>query len=212
MDLEHLRHAWGNISQKADAQQSSAKQIRGMLRRKSLGVINSIKRNLLYELVAVVVLYSASIVFYYNFMDGRLHEIAWYMLAVGLCFIAYYYFKNKLLNQMKASGDNVRTNLEKNIAVLEKYTRFYLLAGTALMPLTLLFIMVLFFVKFANEPHTSIFFPSPQNPAIVAVLAWLSVIAVFTFFIYHANVWYVKRLYGNHITRLHCLLRELKED
>jgi uncharacterized integral membrane protein len=211
MELEHLRHAWSNISEKAAAQQSSAQQIRGMLRHKSLGVINTIKRNLLYELVAVVVLFGASIIFYYNYMEGRLHEIAWYMLAVALCFIAYYYFKNKLLNQMKASGDNVRTNLEKNIAVLEKYTRFYLLAGTALMPLTLLFIMVLFFVKFKDEPHTSIFFPSPQNPAIVAVLSWLVMITMLTFFIYHANVWYVRRLYGNHINRLRSLLRELTE-
>ena len=78
-------------------------------------------------------------------------EVSWFMLFIGLLFVLYYQRKNKLLNEMECLSCQVKSNLQTQTTTLEKYIRFYLLGGTALAPVSLVFFSWLFYVKGPHE-------------------------------------------------------------
>ena len=112
---------------------------------------------------------------------------------------------------MECLSCQVKSNLQRQVNTLEKYVKFYLLAGTALVPLTIVFFTWLLYVKSPLKPKSILFF-SDAFAWWQTVLAWIVVIGVSTFFVYYANKWYVKKLYGNNIIKLKQLLAEMNED
>ncbi len=95
------------------------------------------KRNLNRELIAVLIIYSLTIWYIVTFqrMYSELAVVRWHL--VGGAFLFYYYRKSKLLKQMECVACEVRSNLKQQLGTLEKYVRFYFIAGTILTPLGL---------------------------------------------------------------------------
>ena len=113
---------------------------------------------------------------------------------------------------MECLSCQVKSNLEKQTHTLEKYIRFYLIAGTALAPLSLLFFSWLFYTKAPVNVHDSVFYPSPDNPWWKLILAWGLLCAVLTILLYFINKWYVRKLYGKHVEKLKEVLNEMEND
>ena len=207
MELDQLKSIW-----QSDADQSKEDaQLLSIMTRRSNNPIARMKRNLLYELIAIVLLYGFTIAYYALAFHGQMNEVSWFMIAIAFCFFIYYYRKNKLLNKMECLSCQVKSNLQRQVNTLEKYVKFYLLAGTALVPLTIIFFTWLIYVKSPLKPKSILYF-SDAYALWQTILAWLVVISVSTVMIYYANKWYVTRLYGNNIVKLKQLLAELDED
>lgn len=199
MELDNLKQAWKE--QATQAADTGEELILSMLRKKSQSPIARIKRNLRWELITVVVLYLSTIVYYISANHGRYWELAILLCIVGAASVIYYYQKNKLLNQMECVVCEVRSNLQRQVTMLEKYIRFYFLAGVIITP-------ICYFIAAIVVAYKSNFSIS-KNPGF---LAWLiGVGIVVTIGLYFLNRWYVNRLYGRHVKKLRKLLQETEE-
>jgi hypothetical protein len=209
MELDQLKSIWQNES---SLQQKQDEELRLLLNKPSNSPVAKMKKNLFMELVLVLVTYSLIILYYYFAFSGKLWEISLFMLGIALIFIVYYYRKNKLLNQMQCLNCQVKSNLERQVKVLEQYVRIYLIAGTLVVPLAFFFFVVIIYYKIPIPARQSIFFEGPDNPLWKAVLVWIIVTTALTLLIYFLNKWYVQKLYGRHIQKLKEMLYEMGDE
>ena len=206
MELDQLKKIW----QQESAQTKEDEQLISLLSRRSNNPIARMKRNLLMELIAIVILYGSTIIYYAYAFHGTMREVSWFMIAIALFFFVYYYRKNKLLNKMECLTCQVKSNLQRQVTTLEKYVKFYLISGTALAPLAILFFGWLVYIKFPGKVK-SVFYPSDVYPWWQSLLAWTALFFVCTVIVYYLNKWYVQKLYGKHVQKLKQLLSEMNE-
>lgn len=207
MELEQLKNIW---PKETGTGQKQDDYLVSLLGKRSNGPIAKMKRNLMWELIAVIVLYGGGIIYYFFAFEGRMVEISWFMLFLGLLFIVYYYRKNKLLNNMQCVACQVKSNFEMQLGTLEKYVRFYLVAGNIILPVTLLIVGYVAIVLYPERAHIP---RSIWNSGSLRQLAigYLVVSVILSILIFYLNKWYVNRLYGQHIEKLKELLKEMKE-
>lgn len=198
MELDNLKEAWkGHAVKEASV---SNEQILSILQKKSQRPIAKMKRNLFWELIAIIVLYTVTIIYYAVANKGQYWEVALMLFMVAIFFIFYYRRKNKLLNEMECVSCEVKSNLERNVSTLEKYVRFYFIAGTLLMPIAYFSAGIIVLYKTPGINMGSRFY------------AWfIGSGIVITILAYFLNVWYVNRLYGQHVKKLKDLLRQMDE-
>ena len=198
MELDNLKEAWKGHTVKNAA--DSNEQILSMLHKKSQRPIAKMKRNLFRELIAVIVLYTGSIIYYMIADQGKFWEIALMLFLIGVVFLFFYYRKNKLLNEMECVACEVKSNLQRQVSTLEKYVRFYYLAGMILTPLA--FFTAGFFVlyKAPGVTMSSNFY-----------IWFFGSGVVMTIILYFVNKWYVNKLYGQHVKKLKELLNQMEE-
>jgi hypothetical protein len=204
MELENLKELWGSD---VSVKETNEEQLQQMLRQKSKSPIAKMKRNLLMELFAIIVLYVFVVTYYFISFKGGMLSIAWMMIVVGLLYVVYYYNKQKLLNKMECVTCEVKSNLSLQLQTLEKYVRFYLISGTALVPVAMIFTgMITFFyspeVAKANIKDPSFFWIT------LGVIVFFALIL--TIPLYFLNKWYVNKLYGQHVKKLKQILNEME--
>jgi Flp pilus assembly protein TadB len=209
MELDQWKEIW-----QADMPSvtTDSQKLRALLDKKSGSPVARMRSNLNAELWIIITTYGAAILFYFFAFDGRMHEISWFMLVIGGFFVAYYISKRKLLREMEDLSSHVKSNLEKQVRSLEQYIRVYLVGGTALVPLSMLFFGWLLYTKARYISPGNIFFPSEQNPMWKVMMAWSVLTIITTIVMYYINKWYVRKLYGRHVEKLREVLAEMKGD
>lgn len=205
MEIDHLKELW----QQQDPEKTP-ENLGPMLEKKSNGPIAKMKRNLLVELIIVVVTYGIAIIYFFTAFSGRLNSLAWVYLFIGLVFIIYFARKNKLLNEMECMACQVKSNLSKQVDVLEKYTRFYLLAGTAIIPLLALY-SYLVLIPQSRYVNGNRNLSQGETSLLLEMILWPGVTILLTIGFYFLNKWYVKKLYGNHINKLKLMLEQMED-
>ena len=206
MELEQFKNIW---DQDTALQQKKDDYFLSLLGKPSKSPIARIKRNLRSELIVVIVVYTVGITYYFLAFGGKMAEISWFMLVIGLGFLVYYYFKNRLLNKMQCVSCHVKSNLELQLGTLEKYVRLYLWVGNILLPVTMLFVGYVTIILYPDRlgtPHT----PGNEAARAQTITTLLSVTAVLSVGMYFLNKWYLNRLYGRHIKKLKELLKEME--
>ncbi|HEX5667294.1 MAG TPA: hypothetical protein VFX73_00755 [Chitinophagaceae bacterium] len=207
MELEQLKDMW-----KEQAPEQAPRDVQPLLGKKSNTPIAKMKRHLIAELIAVVLLYGIIILYFFLGWKGRFVSVSILYLIIGTFFCIYYYKKFKLLNEIECMACQVKSNLSKQVATLDKYIRFYVLAGTAIIPIALLFF---YWFEFTYIPRgKEVFFLQPSETISVArsvgqLALW---IVISTFFFYYINKWYVKKLYGRHVDTLKEMLSQMEDD
>jgi hypothetical protein len=207
MELDQLKDMWKE--QEAD---QSPQEVQPILGRKSNTPIAKMKRHLMAELIAVVVGYGLVIVYFLLMNGGKFYSVAILYLVIGALFCVYFYKKFKLLKEMECMACQVKSNLSKQVNTLEKYTRFYLFAGTAIIP-----IVLIFFYWFENTYLTRDridVFLQPSNTVSIfqSLLALAMVIIPITIIFYFVNKWYIRKLYGNYIGKLKSMLSQMEDN
>lgn len=217
MELDSLKEIWKDQDKGMDRYPDNNSEILSMLGKKSKSPVDKIRRNLLWELISIVVIYAVFIAYYAFSRHGQYWEIAVMLGLVGIGFVFYYYHKNKLLKSMQRVDVEVKSNLQTQLATLEKYVRFYFIAGTLLTPV-LYYLTGLIILYKSKSPHLSgELLETRVQPMLNTVqdhqyfTEFLIGGAVVTFLIYFANKWYIKKLYGQHISHLRELLRQMDE-
>jgi len=204
MELDSLKDLWRDIGQK-DVRRESDEQILRMLHKRSQSPIEKMKRNLRSELTAVIILYSLPIAYFLTASNARYWELALLLLVIGIFFGFYYYHKNKLLREMQCVTCEVRSNLERQVSTLRKYVRFYFISGTVLTPIA--YFATAFIVWFKSPVAATI----ARSPNRLEYAVLIGVGLALTIASYFLNIWYVNKLYGQHINKLKNLLGEMEE-
>jgi hypothetical protein len=219
MELDSLKDIWKNLDEE-DLRPSQDVPILVMLHKRSQGSIAKLKRNLNRELAAIVILYTLMIGYYTFAWHGRYWELSVLLFVIAAAFVFYYLRKNKLLKEMQCVTCEVKSNLKKQLVTLEKYVRFYFVAGTVLIPLAYFATSAIVFVKTpVSEPG----FPDAsqlidaQLPVVTQItkhrffMVYAIVGVALTASMYFLNRWYVNKLYGQHIQKLKELLMQMEE-
>jgi hypothetical protein len=221
MELESLKYIWHSL-EIPPAQPQDRQELLALLERKSRGPIARMRRNLIIESIVLAITYIPSIGLYWLAFEGRLAVIGWLFLLLAAVFFLCYYRTYRLLGQMQCMTDNVRSKLARQITMLKKYIRFYLLGGTGMVPAMFLLCYAILRWKrsaaFVSPGHSltpaaaSLYLrlhPMPWwgNPEF-----WGILMVPLTIGIYYVNACYLNRLYGRHIKKLQELLREMDAE
>jgi len=209
MELDAMKEIWkeGGFEKKP---QPGNIEILDMISRLPRNPIAKMKHTVLAETITIVVLFGGVAIFYFIAFNGNFNSVAWLYLIMIALSVLYYYRKWKLLSEMQCVACQVKSNLQRQVKTLEKYVRFYLIAGTLLVPLIFVFLGVLFYYKFPAGNSIFIFPPFGTN-SLKSWVIWLAFTIVFTILLYIVNRWYVDRLYGRHVDRLKQLLNQMEE-
>jgi hypothetical protein len=210
MELENLRTIWRVSMERNPVYAQQDEQIRALLGRRSQGLVAKMKRNLFGELILVLCIYIPATLFYFFGFGGKLSGMGGALLLPVAFFAGYYYRKNRLLDGMQCLSCVVRSNLDRQVVTLQKYIRFYTLAGTILVPVMAIFSFFVTSRSFPTAP--SGFMSSLTSPHDWKTL-WICAMGLgsVTVVSYYANVWHINRLYGRHIKKLRQLLAEMEE-
>ncbi len=199
MELDNIKEAWQAHEVKKIPGDND--EIRRMLNKKSKSPIAKMKKNLLWEMIVIVVLYTIGILYYIVADHGRYWELALMLFLVAVLFMYYYYRKNKLLNEMECVACEVKSNLERQVSTLDKYLRLYFIAGTLLTPIAYFTTGLVVLYKTPGVGNIS-----------AKGISWFVGSGIgLTVMIYFANKWYVNKLYGQHVKKLKNLLQQMDE-
>ncbi len=209
MELDSLKDIWQTQDTPAPTRKE---EMLALLQRKSRGPVARMQYNLTRELAIVIITYVPAILFLLLSSHGQFWGIALLLFLLGAFFGVYYYYKQRLLKSMLCVSCEVRSNLARQVTILKRYVRFYLIAGTAMLPLTALFTWLVLDYKLnavhsSKGFHTGQFFALYHNP-----MVWLLLIIPLTVAFYHVNVWYIHKLYGKHIKNLEKMLWEMNTE
>jgi hypothetical protein len=210
MELESLKYIW-HSQETPEARQPDA-ELLALLQKRSRGPVARMRRNLLAELILIVITYTPAILFYWIDFGGRLAGVGWLLLLTMGFYGGYFYRKNKLLQQMQCVQCEVRSNLQRQLTTLKKYVRFYLLAGTLLLPAMVILSWLIIHWQLPSVPGNALFHRLEQPQWWARPLLWLLLLVPVTIGSYYLNACYVNKLYGRHIRKLQELLQEMNEE
>lgn len=207
MELDDMKNIWKDKTVGA----AGADKISAMIGRQSQSPIAKMKRNLRMELLIVIFSFGAVAVYYLIAFKSEYSIIGWVYAFLLVLFCYYFFRKNKLLNEMQCSSCQVKSNLELQLRMLERYVRFYLISGTAVIPLLFIFLGIVLYYKKPTLNNQTIFYPSATNPVWKFLLAWFILLTIATAIMWVLNKGYVNKLYGRHINKLKQLLAQINE-
>lgn len=202
MELDDLKSIWKG---KAPFDIKREEEIASMLKGSSNLVIDKLKRSVRFELVLTAI---CGVILLYLSFALKEGAMKWSIISMLLLFIAYlFYFvmKMRLLNRFDPSQQNIRENLEKLVADMETYLRFYKTSYTVLYPVY--FLLGILFV--AIDRGFDAFWHQLGQAETILRFAFVSFAVLVGSLLF--SKWYLKKLYGNHLDALKELLRDLKD-
>jgi hypothetical protein len=213
MELESLKYIWHSMDA-PPAREQDRRALLAMLTRRSQASIARMRRNLVGEGILLLVTYTPAILCFLLGFNGRLTVLSWLFAGMGVLFLAYYFRKYRLLKVMQCPTCQLRSNLARQVDTLKRYTRFYLLAGTGMIPL--MYVLSYMIIRWKLPAATSVLPIVYQRlhpaPWWTSPFFWLILLVPMTIGIYSINKWYIHRLYGRHIKKLQDLLQELDSE
>ena len=207
MELDDLKNIWSDNP----AETVGADKISSMLGRQSHNPIEKMKRNVRMELLIVILTFGAVAAYYFIAFKSEYSIIGWAYTLLLVLFCYYYFRKNQLLKEMQCISCRVRSNLELQLKTLDRYVKFYLVSGTAIIPILFIFLGVVLYYKKPTLIGKTILYPSVTNPVWKFLLAWLVLLVLSTMIMWVLNRGYVNKLYGRHIKKLKQLLAQMDE-
>lgn len=205
MELESLKTIWKDVG--AATATTSAEELEQMLSQKSKSPITKLKRNLLWELIAVAVLYGITIIYCLSANNPGMLYMVTMLLVMGALYGWYYVSKRKLLNSMECVTCEVKSNLSTQLTTLEKLVKLYLWVGTLLVP----FLLILSFLVGLFFSDNGELLAKLGNKIIIVFVIWALISFVLTIPVYFLNKWYINLLYGRHVKKLRQIVNEMNE-
>ena len=218
MELDSLKDIWKNLDEQ-DLRSGSDVSITSMLHKRSKSPVAKMKRNLYWEMAALVVFYSAAIWYYIIGWQGRYWEVALLLFLVGVFALFYYFRKSKLLKDMQCVACEVKSNLKRQLVTLEKYVNFYFVSSILITPIAYFVAGLIVFFKTPQNPGEvnfrgggdSVLQASEQLPT-QSLITFITIGVILTIGVYFFSRWAIDRLYGQHIKKLKELVEQMEEN
>ncbi len=205
MDLDDLKGAWKQQTQQTGKQLLNDQQLRAMLHIKAASTIDLLKNSVRFELWFTVLFIVVCLAVVFLTEDQTTRNISIITIIVSCGFSYYYYKKLSLLNHLHVENKPVKENLTNLITHFEKFLWFYRWGINILST----------FASFAGAfigLHVSTGKDFIQLVLQVKVWALLIVILAPLIVLFNYGIkWYLKKLYGNHLSHLRFLLLELQD-
>jgi hypothetical protein len=203
MELDNLKELWnGSNNSSTHLNEEGLRQI---LSHSSRSPIALMKRNLLLEVILMILGYGFFIWLISSEVDSTLLYLDTVLFViVGILFIIYARIKYKQLNAMECVSCEVKSNLTLQVKSLEKLVKLYFLAGNISMIFVYLLAGTLGYLEAEGEIVST---PEPLE-----ILIFLSIGAVLALGNYFLGRWYLFTLYGKHINKLKTIIYEMDEN
>lgn len=177
------------------------------VQKRSRSVINRIKRSLLLEMALAIPCVSLVLFITFKLQSIYIELYAYVVTALSICFTCYIFYLYRKIIHYQATIYSVKKTLELSISILEKFTRLYFLLTLVMVPLILIAGIALGYASIKKMGASAISPYSNQQLIVLAgiCLAWYCIMYFFT-------KWYIRKLYGHHISELKEQLKELKSE
>lgn len=202
MELEELKEIWQRHEQGYAPKPET--EIMQMLKGQSNSIITKLKRNVWFELIITIASSIALGMYTFTLETGAMMWTIISMLVLFAAFLFYYVKKLLLLKRFDDSTENIKNNLRHLYERLTLYMSFYKRSYAVLFPVY--FCLGILFG--AMERGMDNFIEHMSQPKTIIIL----LILAGAFFVCTGLVtnFYLKKLYGNHLTRLKQLLDDLQ--
>ena len=208
MELDDLRRQWQQPDP-AGVPAVNAAQLNSLLKGHSDGLVEKMRRNTWFEIVASVLLTLAAPLLLLHVGPGviifRVYTILFEVLAVALLY--HYYQQLGLLQRMTQTDTAVRTHLGALCEGLRQLLRFYYRVTLATLPLTLLLNLGYVVGQEFARPGTFRWGLVGLIGGAMLLLGGLAQLGLAPI-----TRWYLQRLYGQHLDRLETNLHELGDE
>lgn len=199
MELEELKDIWN----KKEFHLKNEDELATMLKGNSRSLVDKLERSVWFELILTMIAGLALLVYAFNLPGG---SVKWTSVSIIILFVGYsfYYVKKLMLfSAFRHSNSDLKTNLESLANNLSAYLHFYKRSYTILYPVYFGLGLVFGLLDSGSDR----FIATITEPKTFLYLIGLAVVFFFlgTWF----ADWYLKKLYGNHLTRLQAIIREL---
>ena len=207
MKLDELKNYLNRQLEEQSPLQSS-EEISAILRNKSIGIVDRIRRSLWIEIVIGML---AIIVFLYakHFVDNYVMDVYFYIfLAIGLLFFLIFGWLIRSTYQLSPELSSVKTNLTRLHLLISRFTRFYFIFSMAIFLPVIFYSLIAAVYERSNQSLMESLQFYMQLPAVPLLLIGLYILG-FGIFLYFFARWYIRLLYGKYLDKLKDLLTEL---
>ncbi|MBT1706211.1 hypothetical protein [Chryseosolibacter indicus] len=209
MELDALKKTLNTLADQTSGEVFS-KDVSKTIALPSVGNITRMKRNLLLDFCTIMAGMIYLVIFYALRYRGALWICALFFIIASIAVSVFFFRKRKLLNDMQHASLRTTHFFGKQLTALRKYVSWYILGGTLFLPVStlLIFLLANFCQPVLLENKNTILYWLSSGAS------WWFSIAALAMLTAGANFfckWYAFKLYGRHIERLNCLLKEMNE-
>ncbi|HNP24968.1 MAG TPA: hypothetical protein PKM63_22480 [Panacibacter sp.] len=210
MELDELKLLL-NSKREIPAPEKSVAEIRALLGKKTQSVLGKLSRSLRIELFATILF---AILLFFTAWYAPFESLRIYSLIFGLLCLLFFPVILVLLKKVTAltlSSLPVKSNLQQLHEVLRQFVRLYFQLTMALIPVATLLAGWLGYHDQLIYQHAT-GSEVAQNPEAIKYIVLLGIYLVaFTTAMYFFTKWYLKKLYGDYLTQLQGLIKELED-
>jgi hypothetical protein len=207
MELDELKNYLNRQLEEQSTLQSSG-EISAILRNKSIGIVDRIRKNLWIEFV--ISLLAVIVVLYAKYLGGNyvMQMFLNIFLGITLLFLPIFIWLIRSTYQLSPELSSVKTNLTRLHLLIARFARFYFIFTMAIfLPVVFYSLIAAGYERSNHSLMESLQFYL-QLPAIPLLLIG-AYILIFGVGLYFFTRWYLRTLYGKYLDKLKVLLAEL---
>ena len=207
MELDELKNYLNRQLEEQTPLQSS-EEISAILRNKSIGIVDRIRRSLWIELV--ISLLAVMAVLYAKNLGGSYVMQIYFNIFLGitLMFLPIFISLIRSTYQLSPELSSVKTNLTRLHLLISRFTRFYFIFSMAIFLPVIFYSLIAAVYERSNQSLMESLQFYMQLPAVPLLLIGLYILG-FGIFLYFFARWYIRLLYGKYLDKLKDLLTEL---
>ena len=207
MELEELKNYLNRQLEEQSTLQSS-EEISAILRNKSIGIVDRIRRSLWIEFV--ISLLAVVAVLYAKYLGGNYVMQIYFNIFLGitLLFLPIFIWLIRSTYQLSPELSSVKTNLTRLHLLISRFTRFYFIFSMAIFLPVIFYSLIAAVYERSNQSLMESLQFYMQLPAVPLLLIGLYILG-FGIFLYFFARWYIRLLYGKYLDKLKDLLTEL---
>ena len=211
MELDELKNQIRNKLATDHAGRSDA-DISSLLNRRTVSVIDKLKRSLWFEIFTciLVILFFAGFGIFSKWNSLRIYFSVFALLAIAFLVIIIYLLRR--INELGGTTLPVKSNLQTIVKIIEDFTRRYFQFTMALIPVCFVFAAVLGYSDRQPVPQIDHFLDNHHSLGLGMILTIVLIyVLIFSVIVYYFTKWYLKKLYYNYLTQLRACIDELQE-
>ncbi len=207
MELEELKNYLNRQLEEQSPLQSS-EEISAILRNKSIGIVDRIRRSLWIEFV-ISLLAVVAVLYAKNLGGSYVMQIYFNIfLGITLMFLPIFIWLIRSTYQLSPELSSVKTNLTRLHLLISRFTRFYFIFSMAIFLPVIFYSLIAAVYERSNQSLMESLQFYMQLPAVPLLLIGLYILG-FGIFLYFFARWYIRLLYGKYLDKLKDLLTEL---
>lgn len=212
-ELNELKKIWDRALDEKIQQPVDHGRIEEIIRKKSSGPVDKLKKSLRIEIGAILISIPLLITLIFK-LPYPYFMVNTSVLIVVFVFALIYFFINlhKVVKIWRNSQENIRKSLESTILLFRFYRKFYLRLNMILFPFGIYLGYVIGFGLGSDGKKITQLLLTEYMPFIPALLISLLLFALLMLGFWYFLKFYVKKLYDVHIQKLEVILKELLEN